>query len=220
MPGLLRWMRALTLASVLVGTGIVGHVAAGGVSPAPAVLAVLLMVATLVLAPGLGSPASSLRVALLVVCGQALLHVSLSALTTSPAGHSGAEMAMPGGPHGSMSMSGGMFHGSAASGYTSLVWMGGAHVGMLLAHLVASLLLGLWLAAGERAAWTLIRLAARPVAAAFHLLLDAISALVAAGVGWSRVCAAPGWVSELVPRSDACAVGCLSRRGPPRISVA
>ena len=116
MARVLRWMRALTLASVLVSTGVAGHVAAGGVMPAPAVLAVLLVVATLVLAPVLGSPASSLRVALLVVGGQALLHVSLSALTTNPAGHSGAGMVMPGGPDGSMSMSGGMFHGAAASG--------------------------------------------------------------------------------------------------------
>jgi hypothetical protein len=105
-------------------------------------------------------------------------------------------------------------------GEASSAWMSSAHVGMLLAHLVASLVLGLWLAAGERAAWTLVQLAARPVAVAFHILLNAISALVAAGVGWARVCAAPGWVLELVLRSDACTVDCLSRRGPPRISRA
>jgi hypothetical protein len=179
----------------------------------------LLLVAAVVLAPGLGSPASYLRVALLVICGQALLHVSLNVLTM-PAGHSGAGMVMSGGPHGSMSMSGGMLHGSAASGEASLVWMGTAHVGMLLAHLVAGLLLGLWLAAGERAAWTLLRLAARPVTEAFHMLLAAISALAAAGAGWPRVCAVPRWVLELVLRSDACTVDCVSRRGPPRISVA
>ncbi len=220
MTGVLRWVRALTLASVLMGTGVAGHVAAGGVMPVPAVLVVLLAVATLVLAPGLGSPATSVRVALLVIGGQALLHASLNVLTTSPAGHTGAGMVMPGGPHGSMPMSSGMFHGSAASGETSLYWMGGAHVGMLLAHLVAGLLLGLWLAAGERAAWTLVRLAARPVAEALRMLLDAISALAAAGAGWPRVCAVSRWVLELVLRSDACTVDCLSRRGPPRISVA
>ena len=219
MAGALRWMRALTLASVLVGTGTAGHVAAGGAMPTPAVLAVLLVVATLGLAPVLGSPATSVRVALLVISGQALLHVSLNVLTM-PAGHSGAGMVMPGGPHGSMSMSGGMLHGSAASGQATFVWMGSAHVGMLLAHLVASLVLGLWLAAGERAAWTLIQLVVRPVAEAFHILLDAISALVAAGTGWARVCAIPGWVFELALGSDTCTVDCLSRRGPPRISVA
>ena len=219
MASALRWMRALTLASVLVGTGVAGHVAAGGAMPARAVLAVLLVVATLVLAPVLGSPASLVRVALLVIGGQALLHVSLNVLTMSPAGHSGAGMVMPGGPHGSMPMSGGMLHG-AASGETSLVWMGSAHVGMLLAHLVAGLLLGLWLAAGERAACTLIQLATRPVAEAFHILLDAINALVAAGAGWERVFAAPRWVWELALKSDACTVDCLSRRGPPRVSVA
>ena len=220
MASALRWMRALALASVLVSTGVAGHVAAGGVMPAPAVLALLLVLATLVLAPVLGTPASPVRVALLAIGGQALLHVSLNVLTTNPAGHAGAGMVMPGGPHGSMPRSGGMLHGAAASGETSLVWMGSAHVGMLLAHLVAGLLLGLWLAAGERAACTLIQLATRPVAEAFHILLDAISALVAAGAGWERVFAAPRWVWELALRSDACTGDCLSRRGPPRISVA
>jgi hypothetical protein len=219
MASALRWMRALALASVLVGTGVAGHVAAGAAMPAPAVLALLLVLATLVLAPVLGTPASSVRVALLVIGGQALLHVSLNLITRNPAGHTGAGMVMPDGPHGSMPMSGGMFHAAAASGETS-VWMGSAHVGMLLAHLVAGLLLGLWLAAGERAAWTLVRLAARPVAEAFHILLDAISALGATGAGWERVFAAPRWVWELALRSDACTGDCLSRRGPPRISVA
>ena len=220
MASALRWMRALALASVVVSTGAAGHVAAGGAMPAPAVLGLLLVLATLVLAPVLGSPASSGRVALLAIGGQALLHVSLNVLTTNPAGHTGAGMVMPGGAHGSMQMSDGMFHGAAASGETSLVWMGSAHVGMLLAHLVAGLLLGLWLAAGERAAWTLVRLAARPVAEAFHILLDASSALRAPGAGWERVLAAPRWVWEMALRSDACMGGCLSRRGPPRISVA
>ena len=220
MASALRWMRALALASVLVSTGVAGHVAAGGVMPAPAVLALLLVLATLVLAPVLGTPASPVRVALLAIGGQALLHVSLNVLTTNPAGHAGAGMVMPGGTHGSMPMSDGMFHGAAVSGETSLVWMGTAHVGMLLAHLVAGLLLGLWLAAGERAAWTLVRLAARPVAEAFLILLDAISAPVAAGARWERVFAAPRWMWELALRSDACTVDCLSGRGPPRVSVA
>jgi len=220
MASVLRGMRALTLTSVLVSTGVAGHVAAGGAMPVPGVLVVLLVGGTLVLAPGLGSPATSVRAVLLVIGGQALLHASLHVLTTNPAGHSGAGMVMPGGPHGSMPMSGGMLHGAAASGETSLVWMGGAHVGMLLAHLVAGLLLGLWLAAGERAACTLIQLATRPVAEAFHILLDAISALVAAGAGWERVFAAPRWMWELALRSDACTVDCLSGRAPPRVSVA
>ena len=70
MASALRWMRALALASVLVSTGVAGHVAAGGVMPAPAVLALLLVLATLVLAPVLGTPASPVRVALLAIGGQ------------------------------------------------------------------------------------------------------------------------------------------------------
>ena len=95
MGSVLRWMRALTLASVLVTTGVAGHAAADGAVPAPLLLAVLFVGATLVLAPVLGSPASPLRVAVLVVGGQAILHVCLSVLATNPTGRSGAGMVMP-----------------------------------------------------------------------------------------------------------------------------
>ena len=225
MACVLRWMRALTLASVLVSTGVAGHVAAGGAMPEPVLLMLLLVGATLVLAPGLGSPASSVRVALLVVGGQAFLHLSLRVLATSPVGLPGAGMVMPGDPAGSSSMSGGVMfpHGSSTSGEASFAWMGSAHVGMLLAHLVAGLALGLWLAAGERAAWTLVQLAARPVAEAFHILLNAIAALVSAvsaSVGTTRGRPAPGWAWQLALWSGECTVDCLSRRGPPRVRVA
>jgi len=220
MGSVLRWMRALTLASVLVATGVAGHAAADGAVPAPLLLAVLFVGATLVLAPVLGSPISSLRVAVLVVGGQSLLHVCLSVLATNPTGRSGAGMVMPHGSAGSSSMPAGMVHGSAASGEASLAWVGSAHLGMLLAHLVAGLFLGLWLAAGERAAWTLLLLAARPVTEAFFVLLNATTVLAAVSVGWTRGSQAPGWARERVPGSPACTVHCLSRRGPPRVSVA
>ena len=225
MACVLRWMRALTLASVLLGTGVAGHVAAGGAMPATVLLMLLLVGATLVLAPGLGSPASSVRVALLVVGGQVFLHVGLRVLAMRPAGLTGAGMVMPSHAAGSSSMSGGVMfpHVTSPSGEASFAWMGSAHVGMLLAHLVAGLALGLWLAAGERAAWMLVQLAARPVTQAFHILLNAIAALVSAvsaGVGTTRGRPAPGWAWELALRSDECTVHCLSRRGPPRVSVA
>jgi len=219
MGSVLRWMRALTLASVLVATGVAGHAAADGAVPAPLLLAVLFVGATLVLAPVLGSPVSSLRVAVLVVGGQSLLHVCLSVLATNPTG-SGAGMVMPHGSAGSSSMPAGMVHSSAASGEASLAWVGSAHLGMLLAHLVAGLFLGLWLAAGERAAWTLLLLAARPVTEAFFVLLNATTVLAAVSVGWTRGSQATGWARERVPGSPACTVHCLSRRGPPRVSVA
>ena len=63
-------------------------------------------------------------------------------------------------------------------------------------------------------------LAARPVAEALFILLNATTALAAASVGWTRSCLAPGWARERVPVSAACTVHCLSRRGRPRISVA
>ena len=123
MGSVLRWMRALTLASVLVATGVAGHAAADGAVPAPLLLAVLFVGAALVLAPVLGSPVSSLRVAVLVVGGQSLLHVCLSVLATNPTGRSGAGMVMPHGSAGSSSMPAGMVHGSAASGEASLAWV-------------------------------------------------------------------------------------------------
>src|SRR3954451_17576453 len=159
MGSVLRWMRALTLASVLVTTGVAGHAAADGAVPPPLLLAVLFVGATVVLGPVLGSPASPLRVALLVVGGQAILHVCLWVLATNPMGRSGAGMGMPDGSAHFASMPAGMVHGSAATreaSLASLAWVGSAHLGMLVAHLVAGLFLGLWLAAGERAAWTLL----------------------------------------------------------------
>ena len=123
MGKVLRWMRALTLASVLVTTGLAGHTAADGAVPAPLLLAVLFVGATLVLAPVLGSPVSSLRVAVLVVGGQAILHACLSVLATNPTGHSGAGIVMPEALRAPRSMPGGMVHGSAASG-EDVAWPG------------------------------------------------------------------------------------------------
>src|SRR4051794_19285235 len=133
MGSVLRWMRALTLASVLVATGVAGHAAADGAVPAPLLLGVLFVGATLVLVPVLGSPVSSFRVTVLVVGGQALMHVCLSVLATNPMGPSGTGMVMPDGSAGSASMPAGMVHGSAASGEASLAWLGSAQLGMLLA---------------------------------------------------------------------------------------
>ena len=47
MGSVLRWMRALTLASVLVATGVAGHAAADGAVPAPLLLAVLFVIFSL-----------------------------------------------------------------------------------------------------------------------------------------------------------------------------
>jgi hypothetical protein len=130
-------------------------------------------------------------------------------------------MVMPGDPAGSASMSGGaMLHMSTASAQTSQLWVSNAHVGMLLAHLAAGLFLALWLAAGERAAWTLLRLAARPVVETLRILLDTHAALAVATGGWTGNPVAPGWGFELVLRPAVCPLDCLSRRGPPRVGLA
>ena len=218
MTEVLRWVRALTLACLLLLTGVGGHVAADGTAPAAAWLAGLLVLATVVLAPALGAPASSGRVALLLVAGQLLLHLTLMLAAAPPAGFAGtAGDAMA---HGSMTGSP-MVHGHAASAGVMPALTNGAHLGMVLAHLAAALAVALWLAAGERAVWTLLAVAARPVVEALARTLQAACAgelLVVGPVHDRRPGCGNG--SHLPVRSDVWLECVVSRRGPPSVVVA
>jgi predicted TIM-barrel enzyme len=61
-----------------------------------------------------------------------------------------------------------MHHGAGASHGFVMSLMSGGHLVMLLAHLAAGIVVGLWLAAGERAFWTLVALTARPLVNAWR----------------------------------------------------
>src|SRR3954451_9233216 len=83
---LLRWCRALLLATVALSAGVAAHLGADGVMPGRTALTVLFLVCAAGSACFLGRPASRLRVVLLLVGGQTFIHAGLTAL----AGHRGA----------------------------------------------------------------------------------------------------------------------------------
>lgn len=165
--GALRWTRALLLAVVAMGSGVVAHLSAGGLMPGPAALVVLFTGCLAFAASCLGRPASTLRVVLLTVGGQTLVHGTLTALS----GHRGdpplrrvASTPFP--------LSTPVPGSGRRGSYFDLVYapahrtttdqlavpapvqhlmadLTGPHALMALAHLAAAVLVGLWLAVGS-----------------------------------------------------------------------
>jgi hypothetical protein len=193
----LRWSRALVLASVAFGLGVAAHLSAGGLVPGPLGLAVLFVLTTTGCAAFLGRAASTLRVTGLVMAGQAAIHAALTAVSGhagDPVRHAGSHvrpMLPPTDRRGS-------FHDvyerasrARAGGATDQVvvpdWVQhlvddvtGPHAAMAAAHLVAAALVGLWLASGERALWALIRLSRTALLATVGRALAALAVVVAA----------------------------------------
>jgi hypothetical protein len=83
--GALRWTRALLLAVVAMGSGVIAHLSADGRLPGPWVLALLFLLCVAGAAALLGRPASTLRVVVMTVAGQTFVHGFLTALS----GHRG-----------------------------------------------------------------------------------------------------------------------------------
>jgi hypothetical protein len=177
----LRWCRALLLATVALAAGVAGHLGADGLMPGRTALVILLLTCTVGAAILLGRPASRLRVVLLLVGAQTFIHGGLTAL----AGHRGdpplirAPAAAPlpdfrtaSGAAGRVGSLMDQFYagqpGSAAGQRVELAVpypvqhliadLTQAHAVMALGHLGAAVLVGLWLAMGERALWTVLTL--------------------------------------------------------------
>jgi hypothetical protein len=101
----------------------------------------------------------------------------------------------------------------------------GPHAVMALAHLVAAAVVGLWLARGERALWSIFAIAAdgvgavvfRPLAACFRAL--AVLAALALGALDPRVRLRPAVTAwrPVRPPASALLTGSLVRRGPPAV---
>lgn len=220
--GALLWARALLVGSLVVLLGTAGHVSAGGLLPAPWMVTALVALTVVGCAPACTRQVSTARSALLLVGGQAAVHVVLS----STGGHVGdptrAITATP--SVGSLPTVDGRRLGSLHDAYTAAETAGGlqaalpvqhlvsdvaAHGPMMLAHLAAAALVGLWLAAGERAAWSFVRLTAHRVGVVMGLAgLVPVTPTRRTTVpaGWSPLAATPR-----VPWRD----GRLPRRGPP-----
>ncbi len=209
--GVLRWARALTLASVMLCAGYSGHLAAGGVVPPAALAGPLLVVVTVAVAPFLDRPASAWRVVVLMLAGQGLLHVVLELLGRAAPVRSAPMMDGAAG-HGMAAMAPGV---STSSSTLSTLCLTGTHLNMLLAHFGAALVVALWLAAGERAAWALVGVTSLTVARTWSTVYDAC-VLAAAVVTWVRPPALVAWVDQRPVRAsvwDGCRA--LSQRGPP-----
>jgi hypothetical protein len=179
-PGVL-WARAVLLASVTVFLGAVGHVTADGLLPGPVAMVILYAVAVVAAAALLARPASATRLVLLLVGGQTLVHLVLSAA----AGHAGdvpaaetarGALALPtvdGRRTGSLldAYDAGATHATTPSlPVGHLLDHLSGHAPMMAAHLLVAVLVGLWLAVGERALFTLLALAVRVVVARLHPL--------------------------------------------------
>lgn len=198
----LRWLRASALATVVVLGGLAGHVAAGGVAPSAATVLMMLAATGVLVAPMLGAPASTGRVVVLVAAGQGAVHLSLQLIAPAVRmSHSGSSMLMPGAMSSAMSSP----HAS----------MTGADLAMLGGHLAAAVAVGLWLAAGERAAWSILAWAGCAVADSLRGLLRASALRPALGGTRPSAEPKPDWPSAVLLRGSVSDGYAVSRRGPP-----
>ncbi len=235
--GALRWTRALLLAVVAMGSGVIAHLSADGRLPGPWVLALLFLLCVAGAAALLGRPASTLRVVVMTVAGQTFVHGFLTALS----GHRGdpplrrvvaPPAAAPVPVHTGQHRTGSYFDLVYAPTHQGtgaplvlpapvqhlMADLTGAHAVMALAHLAAAVLVGLWLAVGERALWHLVVLAA-----------DGVRSVVAAAcssyarVRWgARALLAPLPLRDdgPLPRLRQVLDRVVVRRGPPLLPVA
>lgn len=246
-PALL-WLRASLLAAVIVVTSTLAHVSADGLVPGPLGLALLLALTTLVSARFLTRRASPLRLVVLLTGGQAAIHGVLTLVSghRDAGGHVAAvpmsaratpafdrversgsffdqmDAAAPLG-HGAGQGAGNDLAGALpAAGLGHLV----EHVAtqspwMLLAHLAAVVGLGLWLAVGEHALWTVLALStARLAGHVVHGLRVLLGGC--GGLHLERVRRAPSLAS-----TGRCAVPLshllhhvVAHRGPPALLAA
>jgi len=162
------WGRAALLAAVTMFLGVAAHVTADGLLPSVAWLVVLAAFAVVPCAALLARPASTLRIVLTLAGGQALVHLALTVTaghTTHAASghvHAGAATSHSAGA-GSALQTLQAGQGGAVSGGLSAGQLAGHlvdHAPMMVVHLLAAALVGLWLAVGERALWTLVSLTA------------------------------------------------------------
>lgn len=233
---MLRRLRAVVLAVVATTLGSVAHVLAGGRLPGVVGYAVLLGLLALAGAPLLARAASTRRVVALVVLGQTTVHAVLTATsghagdgvgtaattaaTTAPT-TAPVRPVIPDSVLTSTDRVGTLadqLHPQVpgpAGGPTVPDWvlhlladLQPAQLPMALAHLAAAVGVGLWLASGERALFTLLALAAAPVLR----LLAPLVPVAPAPTPAPRATHPPR-----VVRRETLLATSLARRGPPAL---
>lgn len=238
MDPVVLWARAVLLTLLAVFLGAAGHVTAGGLLPGVGVLALLVVVGSVASASLLARPASTLRVVAMLVLGQAGVHAVLTATgghVGDPTGTSGpAGAAAPVAGPGALPVVGGRRVGSLQDAHAAHDIAGShaaapalpvghlvdeltAHAPMMVVHLLAAVLVGLWLAVGERSLWTLVALAS---AAVLRPLLLAV-AVACAGRVPALPLVRPGDHAPRprVPALLALLARCVVRRGPPLLAA-
>lgn len=229
MDPVVLWARALLVTLLAVFLGAAGHVTAEGLLPGPGVLALVVVVGSVVSASVLARPASTLRVVALLVVGQAGVHAVLTATgghvgdgpaaAHGPLPHVGGAVVLPvvdGRRVGSLQQAheAGTHALAPALPVGHLVSDVSDHAPMMLVHLVAAVLVGLWLAVGERSLWTLVALAST---ASLRPLLLALALLRATRVPVTTGAAVPA--AEPAPRTTHLLARCVVRRGPPLLAA-
>lgn len=142
--GTLRLLRAVMIGMVMMFTGVLGHVSAGGLLPSAWVLTSLLAINILAATLFTGRPLRIRYIVLLVAAGQTAVHLGLSL----SAGHVGeAPLAVAQVINGDVVVS---------VAWQQLLAELSAHAPMMLAHLMGGFAVGMWLGVGERALWALI----------------------------------------------------------------
>ena len=215
---LLRGMRVLTLPSVLFATGLAGHIAGDGATPAGWVLVAVFGLTVVAVAPFVGAALSPARVMALLVGGQGVLHTALQ-LLGGPAVSAASTTCCDGtdGSASSPSSSHLMMHTDAAASHGVVMSpMSGGHMAMLVAHLAAAVVVWVWLGAGERALWMLLALAARPLVAVWATIVAAARGENVIVVGSPRPQA--GWGLRGVVHGCMWTAGVISLRGPPGLA--
>ena len=210
----LRGMRALTLPSLLFASGLAGHAAAGGVTPCPPLLVPLFLLTVFAAVPFAGAAISPAWSMPLLVGGQGALHAALQLLSgagSMPTTTMHGPSAGVSGPTSSHLMT--QHPNAAASHGDGMSLMGGGHLVMLLAHLAAAGAVALWLAAGERAVWTLLALTARRALDVWGMVTAVARSFGAVVVNGPRI--QPGWKLRWVVRRSVWITGVVARRGPP-----
>ncbi|NYG55623.1 hypothetical protein [Nocardioides perillae] len=251
----LRWGRGALLAAVAVGAGVLGHAGADGLLPGAPTLLLLYAAATAACTALLRHPASRRRVVALLLGGQGLVHLALTATAGHGAPAGGAPPALPAAvpaapalpdPLLGAASEGGRRVGSLQDHYAALDPLTGAgtdagtgegtgaaaadllaalaqplghavghvahHAPMALAHLVAAVAVGLWLASGEQALATLVALARAVLGA--PALAAGLAAALAAAAPPTRTRGSRPRPTLTRPRTLVLARG-VPRRGPP-----
>lgn len=197
-------MRAAIVATSATLMALWAHLDAGGNVPSSPVLGFLLLTLTALLAPFLARPASAARIVLLTVGGQLVAHTTLALTAARDGGSASAPPAMSSGG------TGGAHHAGAASDGTTVTQLSDhvltADPRMIVTHAAAAVVVGAWLAAGERTLWNLLALIWR---GGVH-----VPSLAPVPPTTPSVPGTPSAASAILLRV---VVGSVVRRGPPHL---